>query len=54
MNNKEKAPSSQENEGAASPDLILPELRVEKLKTVLINISSKLNNLVNPNSAVEL
>ena len=54
MHNQEKAPSAQEHEGAASPDLILPELRVEKLKTVLVNISSKLNNLVNPNSAVEL
>ncbi len=54
MTNQEKPHSAQEHEGAASPDLILPELRIEKLKTVLINISSKLNNLVNPISAVEL
>ena len=51
MNNKEKAPSYPCAEGAASPDLILPELRIKKLKTVLVNISSKLHDLGNPNSA---
>ncbi len=54
MNNKEKAPSYPCAEGAASPYLILPELSVEKFKKVLINISFKLNNLVNPISAVGL
>ena len=54
MTNQEKPHSAQEHEGAASPDLILPELRIKKLKTVLVNISRKLNNLGNPNAAVEL
>jgi len=52
MNNKEKAPSCPCAEGATSPDLILSELSVEKFKKVLINISCKLNNLVNPISEV--
>ena len=54
MNNQKQAPSSQENEGSDSPDLILSELSIEKLKKGLINISFKLNNLVNPISAAGL
>tara|TARA_Y100001968_G_scaffold38362_1_gene29293 strand:- start:1384 stop:1548 length:165 start_codon:yes stop_codon:yes gene_type:complete len=46
MTNKKPEPSSQENEGATSPDLIQSELKVEQLKKELVWISIKLKNIV--------
>tara|TARA_B100001250_G_scaffold32294_1_gene26400 strand:+ start:1152 stop:1316 length:165 start_codon:yes stop_codon:yes gene_type:complete len=54
MTEQKKDSSSQEDEGSDSPYLILSELSIEKLKKGLINISFKLNNLVNPISAAGL